>query len=534
MFIGREDELRFLEEKYKAPGSQFVVLYGRRRIGKTETLRQFCRGKQHVFFTCRETTDTEQFRSFVMRIRQASSQHTQFDEANRGGYPRSGAGAGADASTGAGAGASTSADTSAGVSAGVSASAGADADASASTDWAAAFRLFVDSIPSATHAKALLVIDEFPNMCKGNPAILPLLRRAWDERMQNANLMIVLSGSALSFVEEILLSAKSPLHGRITGICKMEALPFSEAIRFFPAYTPEEKLLSYAILGGIPHHLQQFDPSLSLNANIINNILTKGCVLFDETEFLLRQDLRETAIYNTIIEAIASGYAQMGDIHAKTQISKSKISVYLKNLIALEVIAREVSLPSGAKNHPASTSGLYSVTDSFLRFWFCLVFHNLSDLESGDIGGVFNYSILPRLDSFASPAFRAACMEFLRKKNARGDLPFRFTHCGPWWGKLDRSATSEIDILASDDEFGNYLACVCQYSHLVMEESAYSQLIEKARVAKAGSFVRYALFSRSGFSAALTDMAEGNENLLLFTLEDIAKREPVLYTQFSL
>jgi len=163
----------------------------------------------------------------------------------------------------------------------------------------------------------------------------------------------------------------------------------------------------YSILGGIPHYLRQFDPALPLRENIIRNVLAKGCVLYSEVEFLIRQELRKPSLYNTIIEAVALGNTQLNDIYTKTQFDKSKISVYLKNLIDLQIIARELSVLSGVREQAASSRGLYRITDNFFRFWFSFVFTNLSDLESGDAEGVYQYAIEPQMNDFASPAFEA-------------------------------------------------------------------------------------------------------------------------------
>jgi len=142
----------------------------------------------------------------------------------------------------------------------------------------------------------------------------------------------------MSFIEKKLLSEKNPLYGRATGVYKMKELPFDDAIKFFPNYSDEDKMLAYATLGGIPHYLRQFEPSLSLKENIIKHVLTKGWALYSEVEFLIRQELREPALYNTIVEAVAPGNTKLNDIYTKTGLEKAKISVYLRNLMELEIL----------------------------------------------------------------------------------------------------------------------------------------------------------------------------------------------------
>ncbi|MCL2158266.1 MAG: ATP-binding protein [Oscillospiraceae bacterium] len=487
MFIGREQELKFFNDKYNSPGGQLVVLYGRRRIGKTETLFKFCEGKPHVFYSCRELSDAEQLAAFSRRILKPGSPAAKY--------------------------------------------------LTTFQDWESALKQ-VSEIP-AGNAKKLLVIDEFPYMCKANPSIPSILQILWDQQLKDQNIMIVLCGSAMSFIENKILSEKNPLYGRTTGIYKMGELPFDDAVKFFPDYSDEDKMTAYSILGGIPHYLRQFDPALSLGENIMSNVLTKGCVLYSEVEFLIRQELRELALYNTLIEAVALGNTQLNDIFTKTQLEKSKTSVYLRNLMELQIVEREFSLlsargtASSGKEQAASTRGLYRITDNFFRFWYSFVFPNISDLETGDAKGVFKYTVEGQLNNFVSPVFEVVCREFLRKKNRLGELPFRISKLGRWWGKLNRaviandggqklvSADSEIDIVALDDRSKNYILGECKFRNSEIDVSDFERLKEKSAVAKKGASVTYALFSKSGFTKALTEQAKKSESILLFSLSEI-------------
>ncbi|MCL2747085.1 MAG: ATP-binding protein [Oscillospiraceae bacterium] len=481
MFIGREQELNFFEDKYNAPGGQLVVLYGRRRIGKTELLQKFCESKPHVFYSCRELSDEKQLTAFSARILKAGSPAAKYLKAFG--------------------------------------------------DWESAFKSALE-LPT-DGKKKLLIIDEFPYMCKGDPAIPSILQILWDEDLKNQDVMIVLCGSAMSFIERKILSEKNPLYGRATGIYKMNELPFDDAIQFFPNYSDEDKILAYSILGGIPHYLRQFDPALPLRENIIKNVLTKGCTLYNEVEFLIRQELREPALYNTVIEAIALGNTRLNDIYMKTQLEKAKISVYLKNLIELHILAREFSVLSSGKEQATSTRGLYRITDNFFRFWFCFVSPNLSDLETGDTEGVYTYAVLPQMNDYASPIFETVCREFIRGKNRRGELPFRVARLGRWWGRLKKTVLTdtgkertiavdtEIDILASCAKSKNYILGECKFRNSEMDASHLEHLKEKSSVTKKGAVVKYALFSKSGFTKGLAEKASEDKNIKLFSLSDV-------------
>jgi len=488
MFIGRERELQFFEDKYNAPGGQLVVLYGRRRIGKTETLHKFCEGKPHVFYSCRELSDIKQLAAFSERILKSGSPASKYINAFQ--------------------------------------------------DWEAALKGILE-LP-ADGAKKLLIIDEFPYMCRGNPSIPSILQILWDSQLKNSDIMIVLCGSAMSFIEKEILSEKNPLYGRTTGIYKMNELPFEDAVKFFPDYSDEDKMLAYSILGGIPHYLRQFNPALTLSENIVKNVLTKGCVLYSEVEFLIRQELREPALYNTVIEAIALGNTQLNDIYTKTQIEKSKISVYLKNLIELQILEREFSIlsakgvASSRKEQAASTRGLYRITDNFFRFWYGFVLPNISDLETGDADGVYKYTVEPQLNHFASPIFETVCREFIRRKNRLGELTFRISKLGRWWGKLNKviptpdnkkeklvAIDSEIDIVAIDAKSENYILGECKFRTAEAGISDLERLREKSSIVKECADIKYILFSRAGFTKRLVSRAEMDASIQLFSLSDI-------------
>ena len=210
MFIGRETELAFLQDKYNEKRGQLIVLYGRRRVGTTETLREFCKGKPHVFYSCTQSTDRVQLAKFSKQMLKEDIPAKKY--------------------------------------------------LSEFADWESALRAVLE-LPYGEE-KRLLIIDEFPYMCKGNISIPSILQNLWDAELKEKNVMIVLCGSAMSFMEKELLAEKNPLYGRATGIYKMNEMGFYDAVKFFPNYSDKDKVLAYSILGGIPHYLRQFSPQL--------------------------------------------------------------------------------------------------------------------------------------------------------------------------------------------------------------------------------------------------------------------------------
>ena len=451
MFIGREKELEFLNERYNSKKAELIVLYGRRRVGKTETLKQFCKDKKHIFYSCKECTDTEQMQLFSQIILQTGIPASKYINSFE--------------------------------------------------SWE---QLFKSILEFEGKEKKLLIIDEFPYMVKGNKQIPSILQNLWDNLLKDENVMIILCGSSMSFIEKEILGEKNPLYGRATGIYKMVQMDFYDAIKFFPNFSIEDKIYAYAILGGIPHYLKEFDDSKSIEKNIKQNILTKGCILYNEVEFLLHQELRETALYNTIIQAIAMGNTKLNDIYLKTNIEKTKISVYLTNLIELGIIEREFSVDESVKESANVQRGLYKITDNFFKFWYAYLFPNVSYLELGDVDGVYKSDIKESINHFASETFEKICIQYLQKKNIQNKLEFRFKKIGRWWNN-----NQEIDLIAYDNK--NLILGECKFKNSKFTFEDFSKLKEKYNSDKN---IIYYLFSKSGFDKKLTDLKDKNVKLL--------------------
>lgn len=470
MFIGRKQELSFLENKYNQNGGQLIVLYGRRRIGKTETLKEFCKEKKHIFFSCTECSDNMQLKNFSKKMFKEDIPIKKYiPEFN---------------------------------------------------NWYQAFES-IDTLPYSD--KKLIVIDEFPYMCKNNNEIPSILQNLWDNHLKDKDVMIILCGSSMSFIEKDLLSNKNPLYGRATGIYKMKEMNFEEASLFFPQYSPYDKVLAYSILGGIPHYLKQFNPNDSIENNIKNNILKRGSILYSEVEFLLHSELREISLYNSVIQAIASGHSRLNEISNTALINdNSKTNVYIKNLIELGIVEREISVDAGVKELSNANRGIYQLTDSYFKFWYCYVFPNYSELEDDDVDGVYNYLIKPHINEFASYTFEKICIQFMKKLNKENKLPFRYNRIGKWFGKTNifendklKTMETEIDILAFDKS--NYIIGECKFKNSVFTYKDYLNTISKLSHLN-NKNIYYYLFSLSGFDSRITQ--EFN-NVKLFTLEDI-------------
>ena len=475
MFIGRTQELQFLNEHYLSSKAEFIVLYGRRRVGKTELLTEFCKDKPNLFFACTETTDKQQFLKFSECVLSYGNSRSLIK---------------------------------------------------AFADWEDIFSRLPDL---AGNSRLVVVIDEFPYMCKGNTSIPSILQSLWDHKLKHSNLMIVISGSSMSFMEDEILSSKNPLYGRMTGNYKLEPMPFEDAIKFFPHYSTEEKIIAYSILGGIPHYLIQFDPNISLRENVVKNILSKGAVLFNEVEYILHQEFREPAVYNTIAEAIAYGSSRFNEISERSQLESSKLYPYLKAMIEIGLITHEFSVTETSKNMTKRTQGEYKLTDSFFAFWYSFCYPYLSELVQGEAQTVYEEIIQPNLHRISGAPFENICIYYLRHLRKIGQVPFRFLKIGRFWGKVTHKAegkkpyttSEEIDIYATDSTQTKYILGECKFTNEPFDMSQLKKL--QAKLSLQGE-VWYYLFSLSGFTDSVKEYAANNTNTILITAEDILRQ----------
>ena len=281
MFIGREKELNELESRYAEDTPQLIVVYGKRRLGKTALLKEFAKDKTHFFYVSRETIDSEQIKLFSEEILEDNPVKefiTSFD------------------------------------------------------NWEKAFLFLINESKSK---KILLIIDEFPYIAQSNKEILSILQKIWDQNSENGKLMCVLTGSSLSYMESELLGEDSPLFGRMTSTIKLEALSFQETKDLLKDFNLADQIAYYAILGGIPRYLKALDSKISLKENLCRLIINKYSSLHQEIALLMREDLREPSTYYAILSAIALGSDTIKDIAKSTALDKTKINVYLKSLMQL-------------------------------------------------------------------------------------------------------------------------------------------------------------------------------------------------------
>ncbi|WP_077369598.1 ATP-binding protein [Anaerosalibacter sp. Marseille-P3206] len=454
-FIGREYELNSLEKLYREDTFQFVVMYGRRRVGKTRLLMEFCKDKNSIFFVAEEYNDKVALEKFSKKI----LEHFHMDKWVQG-----------------------------------------------FDSWEKAF-LFLNE--KAKEEPLVLIIDEFPYIVSANHSIPSLMQNLIDHQLKDRKLFIVVCGSSMSFMEKEILSYKSPLYGRRTAQIKIEPFNFFDSIKFFPDYGLEDKVIAYGIVGGIPQYLLKFKDVFSIEQNIKEQILDKSSYLYEEPATLLKQELREPALYNSIIEAIATGSSKLNEIATKVGEDSSKTSNYIKSLIELEIVEKEV--PVGEKKNSRKT--IYSIKDPLFRFWYRFIFNNIGLIEQEMIDYVYEEKISPQLNDFLGNTFESICVDILKSKNKSMELPFVFENIGRWWGNNPiMKREEEIDILAISKD--NALIGECKWRNQLLDMSVVNSLIEKSQALRYKNKY-YVFFSKSGFTEEVISFSKHNKKIML-------------------
>lgn len=464
-FINRERELAALERLWTRAEqeAQLVVVYGRRRTGKTALLRRFVQGKPAVFWTAENTSAANLLRGFSQALWRYANPDVRPDAAFTFG------------------------------------------------SWEQAFR-YAGRL--AREQRSVVVIDEFPYASGALPVLPSLLQRLWDEYLTQTHLFLVLCGSSIGMMEQQVLAYRAPLYGRRTGQLLLRPLAFADARFFFPAYSPVQQVTAWAILGGVPAYLRLFSDRHPVMTNIREQILDSSSFLYYEPRFLVYAELREPRTSLAILEAIATGHHRQSDIVRVTGLERGLIGRTLATLRDLHLVERHV--PATEPYPHKSRKGHYLLSDHFLRFWFRFVWPFQDRLDVGDITQA-ERTISEQLSSFVGQAFEVLCREWIRQQGARGQLSFEPECVGSWW-----SRQSQVDVVALNRSERVILLGEAKWLRRPVGVDILEGL--KRRGAQAipgdGWTVHYALFSRSGFTSGLHCRAE-EERVMLVPLEKI-------------
>lgn len=462
-FVDRELEMETLQNEYERNGSALVVLYGRRRVGKTTLISEFIKDKKALFFLASEEAEAQNRNAFKEKVAEFI-----------------------------------------------------DSDLLRSADiknWDVLFKSIMDT---PFDSKPVIVLDEFQYLGKANPAFPSIFQRIWEEILKDKSVMVILCGSLISMMESQTLAYGSPLYGRRTAQIRLKQIPFGYYHEFFPNKSRKELIEMYSVTGGVPKYIELFSESKDIYSAIQKCVLNRSGYLYDEPHFLLQQEVSEVGSYFSIIKAIAAGNSKLSAISSILEIKSTSLTKYLKTLIDLDILEREV--PVTEENPEKSKKGLYKIKDNYLRFWFAFVYPNMSFIESGHSRIVMNKIRNSLVKNHIAFVYEDVCKERMWDLNGEGAWPFNFTKIGRYWDSKD-----EIDIVALDSEGKNLILGECKYWAEPVGVSVLRDLEAKTdSVAweRDNRKVWYVLFSASGFTDELKTLAESRENLLLCDEQD--------------
>jgi hypothetical protein len=454
-FVDRQEELGFLEREYGQPSFRFIPLYGRRRVGKTRLVREFIGNKPTIYFLADTVAEAEQLKNLGRCVGEYFKDMVLVE----GGF----------------------------------------------RDWEQFFRYIREK---SDGTRLVLAIDEFPYLVNATRAISSIFQKGIDTHLKDTKLFLILLGSSVGMMEREVLFSKAPLYGRRTGSLKVDELKFSALKEFFPGADLKKRAAIYSTFGTVPAYLEQVRPHESVLRNISELILARNTFLHNEVEFLLREELREPRDYYVILRAIAQGKRKLSEIMNDTGFDKAHLSRYLDILRSLGFVEKEV--PVTEKSPDKSRLGLYRLHDRFFAFWFKYVLPNRGRLEIGNEDYVLK-QIGDTFDQHLGDAYESISREIFLDLARREKLPV--TSLGRWWWKNE-----EIDLVALDEDSKTVWFGECKWSNRKVGTDVYQDLRRKSRLVEwhAGKRnERFILFSRSGFSPPMLDVAKREKVVLI-------------------
>lgn len=462
-FLGREKEILDLEKEYARDGG-FVVIYGRRRIGKTTLIKQFIKSKTAFYFLATKEVESQSMKRFAGVIARTTGNSVL--------------------------------------------------QKAAFSDWLDLFQAVADYKPNE---KKVLVIDEFPYLVKVNDSFPSILQNAWDEILKDSNVMLILCGSLISMMKKHALSYESPLYGRRTAQMRIAPLPFTTVYEN-QKLSFEEAAEQYSITGGVPKYMEFFSDGQPLYEQIKENVLSKNGFLYEEPNFLLTDEVQVLTNYFSIIKVIADGNHKLGTIAGILGLETSALTPYLKTLSELGFIEKQV--PVTERNAEKTRKGLYFISDNFLRFWFRYVYPYKGELELDNMQISLDELDKDFKEKFVAFAYEDICKEIFARLCSDKAIDFTPSKIGSYWLN-DKSGNTQIDVMAVDTVNKRLFAGECKYHNQPVDADVYFELVKKVdnsaeiKSAFKGYTVIYGVFSKSGFTGRMTDISNSNPNLFL-------------------
>lgn len=450
-FVARASELRLLQEQWDAPAARLLILYGRRRVGKTRLITHWLEtsGARALYWVADPTSAAEQLRSFSQAL-------YAFENLQ------------------------------------------AAPDAFTYTTWGQAFQ----QVARLTHDERLiLVLDEFTYLLMTEPGIAGILQNIWDHDLKQTRLFLIISGSHIGMMQRELLAYQAPLFGRATAKLRLPPLPFGATQAYFPRYRTDERVAVYAMLGGVPGYWEMFDPTARLDSNIRKQLLGRSSLIMDEPRLLLQDFVSDIHNYVAILRAIAHGYRTPKQIADRAGLNERHISMYLKILIATGYVERRLPITVTA----ASRLGRHSITDPFLRFYFRFLSERQAQLALGVQEQTLAELKKHLIDFIGTHTWEELCRDWLLQAGARGQLQVMPDQVGSAWTR-----TAQMDVVGINRMEKTMILGECKWGLRPADQDVLEKLVAQAAefVPKAGQWRVLLLgFARAGWTDAARRLA---------------------------
>jgi len=449
--IGRQRELNLLTQINQRQGAQFLILYGRRRIGKTHLIRYWSQSiaqtETVLYWMATQTSTTRQLRDFSQ---------TLFRFINP------------------------------------------DVFVSPTFSYQSWETAFQQVAQMAQQKRFILILDEFTYVMEADSEIPSIIQKVWDHGLQQSQLFLILTGSLAGIIQRAAFDYKAPLYGRATARLKLQPLPFGAISQFLPKMSTEKRVAVYAMTGGIPTYINQFDDTLTIRENLLERLASPTNVMLNDAPFLLKDQLDDPRNYVAVLESIATGSHRLTEIGKMAGIATNHVSKYLSVLRELGYVDRIV--PATVRRPEQSKKGRYVLSDPYLRFYYRFLQPHVSEIEYGRVQGVVNYLETHLVDFIGTYSFEELCREWIQVKADMGELPFLPERVGSFW-----SREAQVDVVAINWRTKDILLGECKWGRQSQPKKVLDILIDKTESVLPGSKawrVHYALFTRQPLTSS--------------------------------
>ena len=450
----RKGDLAVLNHYYEEKNSNLIFVYGQNYLGKMDLVKEFCKGKKFFYYASRHASAKEQ----ILRMKEDIESQYRV------------------------------------------------------TVSEASYDSCFSKIKSGDLTKLVVVIDDADRILRRDPEFMKSVEKLLERKLYPGTVTILFLSSEIHWVETELDTVLGKSKGKIAEKLKLEEEGFLDVVRTFPDYSVRESVEVYGVLGGCQSYLDHWDAKRGLKFNVCKHILSENGFLYKEAQTILESELRELSIYYTILGAIASGKNKLNDLFLYTGFSRPKISVYMKNLMAFDIIEKIESLETGGWEN--TKKGMYRIRNTFIQFWFRFVYPHESDLKMMVPESFYTKYIENELTTYFEPYFVKVCREYLELVNEVKQLPVEIVKLGTWIGKQ-----GTIDIVVQN-EIRESLIGKCGWSESDFDFQTYEKLLADAQMAKINPKYVY-LFSASKFDRKLVDLAQKQPNLVLVDMNHL-------------